>query len=322
MIRRRLIVHGHVQGVGFRWAIARAAESRGVAGWVTNRADGTVEAVLEGEPEAVEVVPADLEGRPAGRARRPRRRGRGGAGGPERLRGTLMAKHVVLLRGINIGPRNRIAMPALREALEEAGFTEVQTYLQSGNVVLESRTKPEAVRRKVEQLVEEALRPRDRGRRAGAGRARRGREAQPARQGRDRPEGLPGHVSREEAPRRRSCASSKRPPPKGRAGRRGREVYAWHPKTIARSQPCRSSPARASASPPRRATGRRSRPCSSSPAARPRPAAGRSFPRGAWASAFGFSASNSGWVMAPLSSSCFACSISAAGPPESETERM
>jgi acylphosphatase len=56
MIRRRLIVHGHVQGVGFRWAIARAAESRGVSGWVTNRADGTVEAVLEGEPEAVESV--------------------------------------------------------------------------------------------------------------------------------------------------------------------------------------------------------------------------------------------------------------------------
>jgi acylphosphatase len=56
VIRRRLIVHGHVQGVGFRWAIARAAESRGVSGWVTNRADGTVEAVLEGEPDAVEAV--------------------------------------------------------------------------------------------------------------------------------------------------------------------------------------------------------------------------------------------------------------------------
>lgn len=56
MIRRRLIVHGHVQGVGFRWAIARAAESRGVAGWAQNRADGTVEAVLEGDPQAVESV--------------------------------------------------------------------------------------------------------------------------------------------------------------------------------------------------------------------------------------------------------------------------
>jgi acylphosphatase len=56
VIRRRLIVHGQVQGVGFRWTIARAAESHGVAGWVTNRADGTVEAVLEGEPDAVESV--------------------------------------------------------------------------------------------------------------------------------------------------------------------------------------------------------------------------------------------------------------------------
>jgi acylphosphatase len=56
MIRRRVIVHGHVQGVGFRWAIARAAESRGVAGWVANRPDGTVEAVLEGDSGAVESV--------------------------------------------------------------------------------------------------------------------------------------------------------------------------------------------------------------------------------------------------------------------------
>jgi acylphosphatase len=56
VIRRRLIVHGRVQGVGFRWAIARAAESRGVSGWAANRADGTLEAVLEGEPEAVESV--------------------------------------------------------------------------------------------------------------------------------------------------------------------------------------------------------------------------------------------------------------------------
>jgi uncharacterized protein (DUF1697 family) len=66
-----------------------------------------------------------------------------------------MARHVVLLRGINIGARNRIAMPALREALEEAGFTGVQTYLQSGNVVLESRAGPETVRRKVEKLIED-----------------------------------------------------------------------------------------------------------------------------------------------------------------------
>jgi acylphosphatase len=54
VIRRRLVVHGRVQGVGFRYSVARAAQSRGVAGWVANRADGTVEAVFEGDPEAVE----------------------------------------------------------------------------------------------------------------------------------------------------------------------------------------------------------------------------------------------------------------------------
>lgn len=53
-MRRRVVVEGRVQGVGFRYAVERAARSRGVAGWVRNRPDGTVEAVFEGEPEAVE----------------------------------------------------------------------------------------------------------------------------------------------------------------------------------------------------------------------------------------------------------------------------
>ncbi len=52
-IRRRVIVHGRVQGVGFRVSLALRAQSRGVAGWVRNRPDGTVEAVLEGEEELV-----------------------------------------------------------------------------------------------------------------------------------------------------------------------------------------------------------------------------------------------------------------------------
>jgi len=62
---------------------------------------------------------------------------------------------VVLLRGINIGPRNRISMPELRAALEEAGFKDVQTYLQSGNVVLESRAKPETVARNLSGVIKE-----------------------------------------------------------------------------------------------------------------------------------------------------------------------
>lgn len=66
-----------------------------------------------------------------------------------------MARHVVLLRGINIGPSNRIAMAELRAALEETGFEDVKTYLQSGNVVLGSTAKPESVGRMIEQLVAE-----------------------------------------------------------------------------------------------------------------------------------------------------------------------
>ena len=45
---------GFVQGVGFRFALVREAESRGVAGWVRNRPDGLVEAVFEGSTEAVD----------------------------------------------------------------------------------------------------------------------------------------------------------------------------------------------------------------------------------------------------------------------------
>ncbi|MEP6978363.1 MAG: acylphosphatase [Thermoleophilia bacterium] len=54
MIRRRVVIHGHVQGVFFRDSTRRLAEREGVAGSVRNRADGAVEAVFEGEPEAVE----------------------------------------------------------------------------------------------------------------------------------------------------------------------------------------------------------------------------------------------------------------------------
>jgi acylphosphatase len=56
VIRRRLIVHGRVQGVGFRWFVARAAEARGVAGSARNLPDGTLEVVLEGDPDAVASV--------------------------------------------------------------------------------------------------------------------------------------------------------------------------------------------------------------------------------------------------------------------------
>lgn len=54
MIARRVVVHGRVQGVGFRYGMVDAAASAGVHGWVRNRRDGTVEALLQGEAAAVE----------------------------------------------------------------------------------------------------------------------------------------------------------------------------------------------------------------------------------------------------------------------------
>lgn len=54
LVRRRIIVHGRVQGVWFRDSTERQARALGVAGWVRNRRDGTVEAVFEGAERAVE----------------------------------------------------------------------------------------------------------------------------------------------------------------------------------------------------------------------------------------------------------------------------
>ena len=56
MIRRRVIVSGRVQGVGFRWSCRRMAEQQGLAGWCRNRADGRVEACFEGDDAAVEAA--------------------------------------------------------------------------------------------------------------------------------------------------------------------------------------------------------------------------------------------------------------------------
>jgi len=53
-VRRRVVVHGRVQGVFFRDSCQRIASSAGVTGWVRNRNDGAVEAVFEGEPDAVD----------------------------------------------------------------------------------------------------------------------------------------------------------------------------------------------------------------------------------------------------------------------------
>jgi uncharacterized protein (DUF1697 family) len=127
-------------------------------------------------------------------------------------------------------------MPALREALGEAGFGEVQTYVQSGNVVLESRAKAETVKRKIETVLEESF----------------GLEipvvvrssAELARVVKRNPLGkvatdpkryqvtfLSAKLKAEVARKLEDVAAAEE-----RVVVSGREVYAWHPKTIARSK--------------------------------------------------------------------------------------
>jgi acylphosphatase len=66
MVRRRLVIHGRVQGVFFRDTMRRLAEQASVAGWARNTWEGTVEAVLEGQPDAVERLVAFARQGPEG----------------------------------------------------------------------------------------------------------------------------------------------------------------------------------------------------------------------------------------------------------------
>ena len=67
-LTKHVIVHGRVQGVGFRDYLRREAQRLGVTGWVRNRHDGTVEAVVHGWPEDVdEILNWVRQGPPAAR---------------------------------------------------------------------------------------------------------------------------------------------------------------------------------------------------------------------------------------------------------------
>ncbi len=62
---------------------------------------------------------------------------------------------ILLLRGINLGPRKRVAMPELRALLSDAGFDDVRTYVQSGNVVLSGDGSAPEVAAEAERLIAE-----------------------------------------------------------------------------------------------------------------------------------------------------------------------
>jgi uncharacterized protein (DUF1697 family) len=63
--------------------------------------------------------------------------------------------YIALLRGINLAGRRKVAMPTLRDALAEAGFEDVATYIQSGNLVLDSGKSAEALRTELQKVIED-----------------------------------------------------------------------------------------------------------------------------------------------------------------------
>ena len=144
-----------------------------------------------------------------------------------------VAQHIVLLRGINLGSTNRISMPTLREALAGAGFADVRTYLQSGNVVLSSPVKPdEAVRRIIadEFGLDIAVVTRTRAQLAKV--VQRNPLARIAKNPkRYQVSFLDAKPSRDVVRRIEEAAD-----PRERVVVDGREIYAWHPDTVARSK--------------------------------------------------------------------------------------
>ena len=147
-----------------------------------------------------------------------------------------MARHILLLRGINLAARNRIAMADLRGVLEDAGFDDVRTYLQSGNVVVASKAKSDDVARKTERLIakhfglDTAVVARSRAQVAKIV------ERNPLQKVAKNPKRyqvsfLASKPGRDVIERVEAAAE-----PPEQVVAIGREIYAWHPETIARSR--------------------------------------------------------------------------------------
>lgn len=65
--------------------------------------------------------------------------------------------YLALLRGVNVGGKNRVPMAELRERLERLGFSNVKTYIASGNVILDSDRRPRWIREQIERALPEAF---------------------------------------------------------------------------------------------------------------------------------------------------------------------
>ena len=68
-----------------------------------------------------------------------------------------MATYVAFLRGVNLGPTNKISMPALRAMAEDLGYADVATYINSGNLILSSPKKADTVEREISKTIEDTF---------------------------------------------------------------------------------------------------------------------------------------------------------------------
>ena len=147
-----------------------------------------------------------------------------------------MKPQIALLRGINIGPRNRIPMPALREALSEAGMRDVRTYVQSGNIVLSSDFSPAKLERECRKLINErfdldiavVVRTRDELADVVAFNPLKDVAENPKRY---QVSFLSAPLKPETVEKLEGVAA-----PSERLVAHGREIYAWHPEGVARSK--------------------------------------------------------------------------------------
>jgi uncharacterized protein (DUF1697 family) len=147
-----------------------------------------------------------------------------------------VANRIALLRGINLGPNRRVPMAELRALLADAGHEDVRTHLQSGNVLLTSRTAPAKLERELREQIDAALGVdvevvvRTRDELAGA------IQGNPLADVADDPKRL--QVSFCSAEPGEDVLARLEEAGKGgeRVAVRGREIYAWHPDGIQRSK--------------------------------------------------------------------------------------
>lgn len=147
-----------------------------------------------------------------------------------------MTRHIAFLRGINLGPKRRVSMEQLRKTLEEAGYEDVRTLLQSGNVVLTSTATPATLERDLANTLRDAfgfeivvlVRTRDEIAGVVASDPFGDEVGDPARYQVSFLSAEPDAARIEELERADVAPE--------RVAVRGREVYAWHPDGIGRSE--------------------------------------------------------------------------------------